>query len=407
MKTFILCLVSTTCYLCLPTSGAAQPKPAWPGEPKLSVLQEITKDEKLPELEVVGDFLLKDDLMLVNSIFSSKIVVFQRAKEDGKLQVLGTIDAHEPLWKQSPTIRGQHTFMHMVFGGDNTLYLTGSTFHSTENGRSMGMVWFKVDFKTGKAELLGAQKCPVGNLVMSNDNQALYLLTQFPPGISWYRIDETGTPVHAGNVTGKGLGSTGVMEGKTREGTTSGSLSPDGKFLYNFNDKERAVGWCKTGSDGGLTYSDALEVAGLKNLATVASMIWRISPDGKHAYLYVDGPTTDAKPSHFIGLALFDRNPGSGALAFVEMLKSSEMTDLCFEPNGTFGYYLLDSDRPQLRRVGWFRREPATGKLTFGQTLPVELKGKFGMIHGRLGFDAERNLLYIDGHDSVAVIKTR
>ena len=181
-------------------------------------VEKFDKSVELPGIDVVSSAVFHDECLMVGGCFSSFINTFRKDKKTGKLTYIEAIKASEPLWKNNPSVAGQHTFFHMASGSNNVFYTTGTTFHADANNRSMGMAWYRIDPTTGKSALLGNQKCHAGNLAMCPQNkQCLYLITQFPPAIETYRIRGDGTPVKAETITEKGLGSLEIGRASCRE----------------------------------------------------------------------------------------------------------------------------------------------------------------------------------------------
>jgi len=143
------------------------------------------------------------------------------------------------------------------------------------------------------------------------------------------------------------------------------ALSPDGKHLYVASQFDDSLSvFTRDPSTGALTYVETRSqeddgVGGMDGAVTVIA-----SDDGKHVYLA--GSSEGA-------IAVFARDPESGKLTFVESVK-----DGAGDVRGLGGVFnlALTADGRQLYAVSFddgavvhFRRDPASGKLTFVDAL--------------------------------------
>jgi 6-phosphogluconolactonase (cycloisomerase 2 family) len=143
------------------------------------------------------------------------------------------------------------------------------------------------------------------------------------------------------------------------------ALSPDGKHLYvasQFDDSLTV--FARDAGTGALSYVETRkqeeeEVDGMKGAVTV-----RVSGDGTHVYLA--GSSEGA-------IAVFGRNPETGKLTFIENVRDrkGDVRGL----GGVFNLVLTDDGRQLYAAafddgaIAHFRRDPATGKLTFVDAL--------------------------------------
>ncbi|MBN2475222.1 MAG: beta-propeller fold lactonase family protein [Pirellulales bacterium] len=144
----------------------------------------------------------------------------------------------------------------------------------------------------------------------------------------------------------------------------SPAFSPDGDHVYVVTSDSALVVFGRAPDTGQLNYVQALYdgqdgVDGLDGASSVA-----ISPDGNH--VYATGELDDA-------LAVFQRDPATGQLSLLEVLKDGQggvegmdsAVDVTVSPDGNHVYATGRSDSA----VVVFRRDPATGSLTPLQVL--------------------------------------
>jgi len=145
------------------------------------------------------------------------------------------------------------------------------------------------------------------------------------------------------------------------DGPESVTVSPDGSHLYAAGSSDNAVAvFSRNPSTGALTFVEMQQdgVGGVDGLAGAASVA--VSPSGSH--LYAAGQLDD-------GVAVFSRNPSTGSLTFVEMLKDGVgavdgldgANSVTVTPDGSHVYAAGHFDDA----VAVFSRNPSTGSLTF------------------------------------------
>ncbi|MFC1561843.1 choice-of-anchor D domain-containing protein [candidate division KSB1 bacterium] len=192
----------------------------------------------------------------------------------------------------------------------------------------------------------------------------------------------------------------GVVDGLA--GSFNVTVSPDGAFVYatGYTDDAVAV-FSRNPATGALTYVEMQQdgvgvVDGLDEAYGVT-----VSPDG--AFVYVTGYLDNA-------VAVFSRNPATGALTYVEMQKDgvggvdglAGAVSVKVSPDGAFVYatgYLDDA-------VAVFSRNPATGALTFVEILKDQIGGVDGLASARhVVVSPDGAFVYATGNvdDAVAV----
>ena len=177
-------------------------------------------------------------------------------------------------------------------------------------------------------------------------------------------------------------------------------VSPDGANVYVASNASHAVAWFQRDpTTGRLTfmgsYVDGVgSVVGLHNCADVA-----VSPDGANLYSAAQGDAA---------IAVFDRDPTSGALTWVETHFDDvagvdgldRVFDVMVSPDGKNVYAgSIDDDA-----VAVFSRDPATGRLTFMEVHVNWVGGVSGLnsVIG-VGMDSQGEHLYAGAMWSHAV----
>lgn len=144
-------------------------------------------------------------------------------------------------------------------------------------------------------------------------------------------------------------------------GATGVAISPDGAHVYVTANVDDAVAvFSRNPTTGVLTFVEMQQdgLGGVDGLDGASSA--RVSPDGAH--VYVTGEVDNA-------VAVFSRNPTTGALTFVEIQQDGlggvdgldAAMDVTLSPDGLYAYTAAATDDA----VAVFSRNPTTGALTF------------------------------------------
>jgi len=163
--------------------------------------------------------------------------------------------------------------------------------------------------------------------------------------------------------------------GPLLDAVDSVALSPDGRHLYAAAFVSNALDvFQRDPASGVLTFVEA-QVEGREGVEGMQSPHGAIvSPDGAH--VYVAGFEGDA-------IAVFARDPGTGALSFVEVEREGVALDaviwLALSPDGAHLYAASARDGA----VAAFARDPGTGSLTFVQALRNGVGGVVGLTGAR------------------------
>ncbi len=178
------------------------------------------------------------------------------------------------------------------------------------------------------------------------------------------------------------------------------AVSPDGAHVYVTAIADRAVAaFSRSPSTGALTFVEALfdGVGGVDGLDTAEELA--VSPDGAHVYVAGRG-----------GLAAFSRDPSTGALTFVEAqfdgIGGVDGLDrpnaVAVSPDGMHVYVTGLNDNA----VAVFSRNPSTGALTFVEAQFDGMSGVDGLLqatHVTLSPDGAHVYVTSSGEHAVAV----
>lgn len=153
------------------------------------------------------------------------------------------------------------------------------------------------------------------------------------------------------------------------------TVSPDGAHVYVASTADSAVAvFRRDPTTGKLTFLEVKQdgVGGVDGLSFAKGVT--ISPNGAH--VYVTGNLDDA-------VAVFNRNPATGTLTFVEVKKDGlDGVDglnganlATISPDGAYLYIVSDTDHALVV----FNRNPATGRLTFVEAHKDGVNGVDGL----------------------------
>ncbi len=180
------------------------------------------------------------------------------------------------------------------------------------------------------------------------------------------------------------------------------SVSPDGEFVYatSFSTDTVTV-FARNATTGALTQTQVIADSGaISNSLHGVSGI-QVSPDGEFAY--ATGYFSDA-------IAVFSRNPTTGALTFVQQQKDNTAgvdgldgaSSITLSPDGKFVYATGDNDNA----IAVFSRNATTGLLTFVEFQKDSVGGVDGLRDARsLSLSPDGKFVYAvgEGDDGIAV----
>lgn len=149
------------------------------------------------------------------------------------------------------------------------------------------------------------------------------------------------------------------------DGVVSAAVSPDGKHVYLASDADNALAvFDRDSTTGALTFVEVQKDSqgGVNGLALAFGV--SVSPDGGH--VYATGSLDNA-------VAVFSRDPGSGALSFVQTVKDGEggmdglrgAADLCLSPDQRHVYVAGRTEYA----LAVLERDPLSGELSFLQVI--------------------------------------
>jgi sugar lactone lactonase YvrE len=316
-------------------------------EPKIKFVAEIRQDPAANlKLDWTIHTYVKDEFLFVVSHRDGRINTFKRDVKTGEVKFMAFHDVATQLG--SP---GRHLDAYPVLTDKNILYATGEWTHSSGNASSLGLSWYQFNREDGSLKLLGNIPCDTGSLMEAPDGKSLYLSAFWSEAIYQVHLDSDGKPSIGAKVSGKGLRSRAV-------------LSPDRNFLYALSEKD--AGWVEIKKDGTLAYAGSSPLTALEAPASLRSKAIAISPDGKHVYVAL-------WTYKYNGMGLFNRDLKTGALTFAGKLDVDRgmqgLNHIVFEADGRAGYCCAGPETPG-SCVGWFKRDPESGNLTFGGKAP-------------------------------------
>ena len=226
--------------------------------------------------------------------------------------------------------------------------------------------WFARNASTGALTYGGTLKDGVngvdgldsaGNLTLSPNGLHAYVTARADHAVSRFaRNTSTGALTYEGMLKDNVNGVAGL------NWVIAVKISDDGAHAYASTDIGDEVSWfTRNANTGALTYVGTLKdgVGGVDGLEGAKGVT--LSPNGLHAYL--PAAEDDA-------LSWFTRNPVSGALSYLGMLKNGvggvEGLDgahvVKLSPDGLYAYVTASAGDT----VSWFARNPVSGALSYG-----------------------------------------
>lgn len=307
----------------LSTSLAATAEPQF--------VEEVQQDDRI-KLDWVWQMNVTGLYLFVTSHRDGDVNVFRRDEKTGAVQFINRIDVNEPLG--APT---RHMDPYAVLSPEQYLYVSGLWTHAHSDNDSTGLTWYKFNKKDGSGERLGHISCPAGRIYASDHPNLLYLGELFSGAVQEVWLQKDGSPKLGNQIKSKGFG-------------LNVAFSPDGRQIYSFG--SGAVGWANVGAGGALFLSGTVDISSPAKEGAVT-----VSPDGKFVYV-----TCKKGP-----LCTFSRDEKTGALKLVEEIAENPFSGTIgmLWADNAGGYFCAHPETPA-SGLGWFSRDPATGKLAFG-----------------------------------------
>ncbi len=345
---------------------------------EVKLVQEVMQTDEV-RLDWVWQMKVAGPNLFVSVHRDSDIHWYRRDLSKGTLAHVATIDLDKDLGRK------KHSNPYTVLSPKNILYVSGDWTHAHSNKDSLGLSWYGLDPKTKTTKRLGHIPLDAGAIFPARHPNLLYLAAHFSKNIQSLRLDpETGAPKVIGSVAGAGMGSRFCV-------------SQDGGHFYSMD--HSAIGWGTIGADGSLTYQDAVKLDVMKPLGRLRSSSLGLSPDGKHAYVSLAGygvKNAKGKYSGYNATGLFLRDESTGQLTFSKLLtvdrNMHKITRFVFRKGGLIGYYSSGNESSG-NCLGWFKRDPDTGDLSFGGVAPKS-KGKGP---GHFDYAPDSGTLYMAG----------
>jgi 6-phosphogluconolactonase (cycloisomerase 2 family) len=200
----------------------------------------------------------------------------------------------------------------------------------------------------------------VAAVAASPDGQHVYVAARDDNAVSVFRRDAPTGDLTLLQVVRDGQGGVDGLAG-----ARSVAVSPDGKNVYAAGSTDNAVAVFSVDPATGMLGFRQVLKDGVNNISGIGGVAaLTVSPDGWH--VYAAGSTADA-------LAVFRRNTSSGALSFVQVLRDGQggvdgldgAAAVTVSPDGKSVYAAGEQDDA----VAVFRRSPYSGMLTFAQVL--------------------------------------
>jgi hypothetical protein len=264
-----------------------------------------------------------------------------------------------------------------------------------------GLAWYEIDPQTGKPRKKGIVACPASRQMLVGPGQKdLYMKAcgGRADRLFWYRIGAGGEPAKAGEVAGRG-----IAPSSHSKHPSILVISPDGANLYCISAADYAIACIQRKPDGRIAYRGAVDLAPVaKHNPQNDGYQWLslgISPDGRWLYAAI----RNGKPGeNFYGI--FKRDPATGDLTFQETiggdndpLANQPAWSMVFAP-GAAGGYLGNWSGPLLT----FQYDARSGHLTH----PGAVAGTAGYGCEHTALDAAHGLLYAAGGEVGTVLAT-
>ncbi len=308
-------------------------------EKEMIFASEIKQDDKV-KLDWVWTMYLAEPNLYAVSHRDGDINIFDVSRKPDGPEFLAKIDLNSDLGCPA-----RHLNAFIALSSRNIVYATGDWTHSKGNQDSIGLSWYQINPSNGESKKLGGIKYDAAMLHQSPKADMLYASCYYSNSVRMLELAADGTPSDAGEIKGEGL----------KWGL---AISPDGKMACSMDSSK--IGLMKIAADGKLSPPKAVEIPDKTSFEPRYSCL-AFSPDGKHLYVSAGNNGQGA-------LWIFEVDSSKAELEYKEKISEKDMfsmTCLEFSPCGRFGYFSTGPEQPGCK-TGWLRRDPATGKLSFG-----------------------------------------
>ncbi|MBI3831188.1 MAG: beta-propeller fold lactonase family protein [Planctomycetes bacterium] len=356
---------------------------AWAGQPVDELMPKLKteiKEEGDLKLDWAWQTYVTGPMFFLSVHHSGTINSFSRDEKTGDLKFLNSVNVATELQRT-----GTHVDLNYTVSNKNILYVGGAWTHAHGDEHSIGLRWYKVDPKNGSFTKLGELPCiAVAGMVPSSNPNLFYLCAQFAHCVIEVNLDPAdGKPTLGNKIVGKGIGG-GMVP------------SPDGMHFYSVS--AEGIGWLNSDKDGKLAYASSVEIPDLPSSADSNNLF--VSPDGKHVYFCTRYDYGKPGGSKSFG-AIFKRDANTGALTFAEKMEISKLGGLArmaFTSDGRIGYFCGGPESPAAG-LGYYKRDPETGRLTFGG------KAAGGNPTWFFTYTPDTNTIYLSGFWSTKTFK--
>lgn len=340
-----------------------------------------------PVLTSISDTRVSADGAYLYAVsFDGALSVFQRDPGSGRLILVQIED----------------TGSTGLLGGARSLIISPDGAHiyvaASENSVAGRVVAYSRDAASGALAFVEYENTSDGAhwVTVSPDGAHVYVATFFGSAIDVYARDGVTGALTSVETVRDGIGGVDGLAG-----AQSVVVSPDGNHVYTagFHDSAVAV-FSRDAGTGGLAFVEVERdgVAGVDGLEGTRAVT--ISPDGAHVY---------AASERDDSVAVFDRDPGTGALTFVEVQRDGVAgadgldgaNEVITTSDGAFVYVVSHSFFGGEEAVAVFARDAGTGALTFVEVQRDGIDGSDPLLGPQtLSFSPDESTVYVASWES-------
>jgi len=288
--------------------------------------------------------------------------LFRRAKAGGQLTYEGLAGSTSLERSPSFAISPDGGFFYAAAGNSDSLLVFQ---RSPDNGRLI----YVHSLTDGVGGVDGLDNPSA--VAITPDGDYLYAAGEYDDAVAIFRRDQAN-----GRLTYANIAKDGVRYVDGLDGACAVTVSPDGNHVYVAGHNDNAVAaFRREPASSALTFLHVLKdgVGSVDGLGGVRALA--ISPDGRHVYAASEDDNA---------VAVFQRNPTNGVLSYASVFRESParlyyLIDVCsvtVSPTGDYVYTAAPGTRSS---VAVFRRDPLTGALAFVHRLKDGVDGVDGL----------------------------